>query len=198
MKKVLLTICLVGLFVSVQGCNNVAHKDRFFSIGGGNGGKTDSGSFTLEGGEITDNGPESNTLLTAGFTCIFNGGDASYDESTSGDYSSLYEWERSIGTLRDTGAYRDWPEFGFLLKYGFEVIPDTDFYVTALGGVTFSNEVQVWESTINVYPYSYGETSWTAYGLFGGGITYFVNEKFSLQVDCDNRRGTTLGLGWKY
>lgn len=187
-----LTICLLLL----SGCLGQG-PDNYAVVGGGQGGPTDSPNFTVEGVKVVRSlGRDS--LVGLGFTIIGSGGDADYDESTS-DYQSLYEWEESIGTLTDEGVYRDFPEFGLFGKYGIEVVEDTGLFVTGFAGFTLADEVRVWQSSIPVYPYAYGEEEgWNVYGMYGGGLSYFFGGSTFLQVDFDNRRGTTVGFGWKF
>ena len=75
---------------------------------------------------------------------------------------------------------------------------DSGLFVTVLGGFTLADEVTVYESTIRVYPYSYGDISWELYGLYGGGVTYFFDTQNCIIATYDNRRGFSMGLGFKY
>ncbi len=191
MKKLMLTICLL-VSLLLAGCGN------YMAVTGG--GSADGGAMSLaiESGKIIEEVGRDN-LFAVGFTCTLEGSDASYDETTDGDYADLYEWEQSIGTLQETGTYRDGPEFGLYWKQGIEIVENSRLFVTAHGGVTFASEATVYESTIRVYPYSYGDTSWELHGIYGAGVTYFFEDKnTSLVVDYDNRRGLCVGLGCKF
>ena len=192
----LTTMVLAALLI--QGCNNGVEQ---VIISGGNGGPTDSKSLAFELGGIEKPrwAGDRDTIYSVGILIIFNGGAANYNESASGTYNSLYDWERRNGTLQEEGTYRDWPEFGFFLKYGIEIIPDTNLFLTGFGGCTFADEVTVYDSEIQVYPRSYGkDEGWTTHGLFGGGLAYFVTEQVIFQFDYDNRRGISAGMGWRF
>lgn len=191
MKKLMLLAVILTGMVLVQGCG------EYMSLTGGHGGPTDSANIGIESNSIkgTANGRR---LFGIGATCILNGDGTSYDEEASGDYSGLYDWERSIGTLRETGTYRDWPELGLYCQYGAEIVENSKLFVTVLGGFTAANEVTVYDSTIQVYPYSYGDTSWEFYGLVGGGLTYFFDNNMCLTTNYDNRRGFSMGFGSKF
>ncbi len=191
MKKLMLTICLL-VSLLLAGCGN------YIAITGG--GSADGGAMSLaiEDSKIIEEiGRDS--LSAVGFTCTLEGSDASYDVTTDGDYAGLYEWERSIGTLQEIGTYRDGPEFGLYWKQGIEIMENSGLFATVHGGFTFTSEVTVYESTIRVYPYSYGDTSWELYGIYGVGLTYFFEGKnTSLVVDYDNRRELCMGFGCRF
>ena len=187
MKKMLMTICLAVGIILCQGCRN------YMAVSIGSGGPTDSTSYACEVGTVSQD-----SIYTIGFLAILNGGDASYDESTEGEYSDLFEWEQSIGTVHSTGTYRDWPEMGLFCRYGRKVKPN--LFISILGGITYVDEVEVYESDIRVYPYSYGKPAGEEIEpLFGGGVIYSIdNTNISVSVDYDNRRGIVGGLGFRF
>ena len=132
MKKVLLTICLVGLFVSVQGCGN------YMAVTAGNGGAV----------------PVVNELESAGTTsCSVEFGSVNYTSQNRG-------WMLTSGMVyigHDdtwwTGYVDIGPEFGSFIKGGIEIIPDSGIFVNALGGITFLSWSSVWtESELEVHP----------------------------------------------
>jgi len=86
------------------------------------------------------------------------------------------------------------PEMGGFIKFGWEVMPDTGFFINFLGGATWCRYTKVYKT---VERRGLEELEW--YELFGGGITYVINdEDFCLTTAYDNRRGFTLGAGWRF
>ncbi len=192
MKKITLTICLILI---VSGCME-GKKGHYIVLGGGHGGATDSTNLAMEGVKIVQS--EGRDSLTAlGFTIIFNSGDIPSDtESTSGSWAEWYKYEVESGYITDAGVRRDWPEMGLFGKYGLEVAEDTGLFVNVLGGITFADEVHLYYSALGPPHYTENE-GWTTRGMFGGGISYFFDDELYLQADYDNRRGLTVGIGWK-
>lgn len=191
MKKLLLMLIVVGMLIG-SGCSKYSTRN-YAILGGGYGGPTKSANLTIEGLQIKENRQGRNSLIGGGFTMIFNSGDVEGDEITSGDYSDLFQLECSIDTVDEGETGRgSLPEMGLFGKYGIEVAKDTGLFVTGFGGFTIVEESYV------LYPYSYEESEWTTYGMFGGGLSYLLNNNSYIQVDYDNRRGTTVGLGWKF
>lgn len=87
----------------------------------------------------------------------------------------------------DTGFFESSPEMGGLIKLGMEVEPDTGLFVNVLGGLTFIKWASYWDEG----------TEW--YGLFGGGVTYFIDDKdVCILAGYDNRRGFTAGVGYRF
>jgi len=182
MKKELCTICLL----LISGCLGRG-KDHYAVLGGGYGGETDSGNFTVEGVKVArSEGRDS--LGGLGFTMIFNGGDVPSD---------VLDYPCPHGDYTDLGSQRDIPEMGLFGKYGLEIIEDTGLFATVLGGATFADETELAQSNATGWYYEQ-DTGINTYGLFGGGISYFLKDDLFLQVDYDNRRGITGGLGWRY
>ena len=188
-------LIVVGMLISTGGCNN---SKPHIILGGGYGGPTDSANLSIEGIQTTQNWQGRDTLTGVGFTMIFNGeGVPSEAVSTSGSWSNWYQYEAQNGYLIDEGTKRYLPEMGLFGKYGIEIVKNTGLFATAFGGVTFADEVHLWTSRLG--PPDYYETEgWITYGMLGGGISYYLNNDVYLQVDYDNRRGTTVGFGWKF
>jgi len=87
----------------------------------------------------------------------------------------------------DTWFFNSNPEMGGFLKLGVEVAPDTGFFVNVLGGLTWIHWASCWDEG----------TEW--YGLIGGGVTYFINDKdICLIAAYDNRRFFNAGVGVRF
>jgi len=93
-----------------------------------------------------------------------------------------------IDNAIDLGWFQTTPEIGSFLKLGVEVIPESGCYVNAIGGVSFIWWDTYWtEKQLEIFP------------MIGGGITYFPNGgDLCLTSGYDNRRGITVGFGWKF
>lgn len=160
MKKIAITTMV--LFAG--GCNYIA-------IGGGYGGPTDAGNFTIEyeieppdeiKSKVEPKPGQRDWRTTGGMTIIDN--------------------------AIDTGFYVSDPEVGGFVKLGVEVMADSGFFVNILGGITWFRWETAWTEE---------ETEW--HGMFGGGVTYFINdEDVCILADYDNRRGFTAGIGWRF
>ena len=182
MKKAACTICLL----LISGCLGRG-KDHYAVLGGGYGGKTDSANFTVEGVKIArSQGRDS--LFGLGYTAIFNGGDVPSDTL---DYPCPH-WDYT-----DLGVERDLPEMGIIGKYGIEIVKDTGLFATVVGGITFADETEIAQSNVTGWYYEQ-DTGINTYGLFGGGVSYFMKEDLFMQAEYDNRRGITIGAGWRF
>lgn len=94
-----------------------------------------------------------------------------------------------IDNAVETWFYESRPEMGSFVKLGIEVAPDTGLFVNVLGGLTFIHYARYWQTE--------WETEWN--GLFGGGVTYFINDKdVCFLTAYDNRRGFTAGIGFRF
>lgn len=94
-----------------------------------------------------------------------------------------------IDNAVDTPFYESRPEMGGFVKLGLEVSPDTGLFVTVLGGLTFIHYAGYYDTD--------WQTDWN--GLFGGGLTYFIDDKnFAVVTAYDNRRFFTAGVGWRF
>jgi len=183
----ILVICLV-LTLFVGGCNS---PGTYSVLGGGHGGPTDSANFTVESGKTTQQtmleGHDS--LFAFGATFIFN---------NEGLPSDTLDYPCPHGDYTDLGWRRDIPELGLFGKYGLEVIKDTGLFVTVLGGLSMADETRLARSRATGWYYEQ-DTKVNTYGMFGGGVTYFIKDKsFCVLVDYDNRRGFTAGIGKRF
>ena len=199
MKKLTL-ILVVGMLIGVGGCNSQEPIRRYGILGGGFGGPTNSANITLEAGHTRQNWQGRDRLFGGGFTMILNGdgGIPADTESTTGEWADWYQYESQAGYLTDEGIKRDLPEMGFFIKYGIEIIEGSDWFVNAIGGVTFADETHLWTSALG--PPHYTDTNWEVYGLYGVGISCVPDKDKGtiFHIDYDNRRGITIGLGWKF
>jgi len=186
------------LALLASGCKS---PGEYQLLGGGHGGPMNSANVTVEGGRVTQLTPPEgrNSLLAWGMTLIFNGdGIPSGKNAGVEPWKTFYKIDSKYGNLYDIKKGRgDLPELGLFGKYGLEVIEDTGLFATVLGGASVTNEK--WYCRSTMWPYEYhGTYDTTIYGMFGGGISYFLRDDLFLQVDFDNRRGVTGGLGWRY
>ena len=217
MKKLLMLILVAGMLIGA-GCNvgtdpdikrwkdnhspkNIhSEKNDFLVLGGGGGGDAKAGNFTLEAIRINPNPKGRDSLFGLGTTFIFNGkGIPANYEDASGDWSDWYRLEQQIGTLEDEGIRQTGPEWGIFGKFGLELIENTGVFGTIFGGLSFSKEAQLYHSSLGE-PHYFVDKGTTDYGLYGLGISYIPekNSNMLFQIDYDNRRGITFGLGWKF
>ena len=102
------------------------------------------------------------------------------------------DWMFTGGTLIidnaiESSYFETSPEIGGFIKLGMEVAPDTGLFVNVLGGLTAIR----WTSRRDE------GTEWS--GLFGGGVTYFVDDQaVGILAGYDNRRGFTAGIGLRF
>jgi len=103
------------------------------------------------------------------------------------------EWMLTGGmTIIDNGIdlwyFKSSPEMGGFIKLGVEVVPDSGFFANVLGGATFIH----WKAWGG-----YEDTE--IYGMFGGGVTYFIDDKdLCVLAAYDNRRDFTAGIGLRF
>ena len=71
------------------------------------------------------------------------------------------------------------------------------FSFWGFGGITVADETHLAQSYATGWYYEQ-DVAWNTYGLYGVGISYAPNDNTYLQVDYDNRRGITFGIGWKF
>ena len=160
MKRVLMTIVLLALLVG--GCGYVGFT-------GGYGGESESANYSLEYDSIFLKEPkpepvpgERDWLVVTGITIIDNAINTRYFKSN--------------------------PETGVYFKIGVEVVPDTGFFLNALGGIT-----SVWRDS------AWSEKEFEIDGMYGGGITYFLNDGgTAIIASYDNKRGISAGVGFRY
>ena len=194
--KLMMLLVVAGM-VMLQGCQSYSD---YLILGGGGGGKAGSGNFTMEALRVSQNPKGRDSLIGLGGTIIFNGDSIPSDyENAGGDWSEMYSLEQQWGTLENEGIRQTSSEMGLFGKCGIELVEDTGVFGTVFGGVTFARESQLYWSSLGT-PHYYVDKGTNNYGLYGMGISYIPNKDGSLllQVDYDNRRGITFGLGWKF
>lgn len=169
MKRFVIVICLIVFVIS--GCN-------YIGATGGYGGPMNTGNLTIEYGspfpeelksKVEPGSGERDWMLTGGITYINND--------------------------TETGFYESFPEMGSFAKLGIEIIPDTGFFVTILGGITWIH----WKEKYDYEDSEQDDIETKFYGMYGGGVTYFINDKDTcILVGYDNRRGVTAGAGFRF
>ena len=89
------------------------------------------------------------------------------------------------------------PEIGDFVKLGVEIVPDTGFFANVLVGFTLMEEARGYVSPYGYWQPTEGEIE--IYGLFGGGVTFFINDNdVCVLTAYDNRRGFTAGIGFRF
>jgi hypothetical protein len=184
MRKIVMVSVVVWLLILPM----AAFAEEYFSVGGGAGGKADAPNLTLElGGVSTDR--EHNRLIAIGLGFIFNADDVPSDTL---EYPVPHSDYTNLGT-RQKGN-----EYALFGKYGLEVIKNKGAFIFALGGLSFSEEIDLARSNVTGWYYEQSSSS-KVNGMFGGGLSYFpINSKVSLSVEYDNRRGITGSLGFRF
>jgi len=144
---------------------------NYIAIAGGQGGEFDAANLTVEYGSPPPDEIKSKV----------NPGPGKRDLMLTGGMTII---DNGI----DLGYFKSSPEMGGFIKLGVEVVPDTGLFANVLGGVTWIIWNSVWTEQ---------ETEW--YGMFGGGLTYFINDKDAcILAGYDNRRGFTAGVGLRF
>ena len=160
----------------------------FFSIGGGAGGDADAVNLSLEFGGYSGQ-KNINHLYGIGLTFLFNSDDV---PTGTLEYPVPHNLYTSLGT-RQKGE-----EFGIYGKYGLEILKGSGFFIHALAGISFSEEIDLARSNVTGWYYEQSSSTETN-GMYGGGVSYFLyDSKFGLQLEYDNRRGVTglIGFVW--
>lgn len=184
MRKIVMVSVVVWLLIFPM----TSFAEGYFAVGGGAGGKADAPNLTLELGGVST-GREHNRLIAIGLGIIFNADDVPSDTL---EYPVPHSDYTNLGT-RQKGN-----EYALFGKYGLEVIKNKGVFIFALGGLSFSEEIDLARSNVTGWYYEQSSSS-KANGMFGGGLSYFpINNKVSLSVEYDNRRGITGSLGFRF
>jgi hypothetical protein len=185
MKKIATVVAVV---VSLFILPTATFAEGYFAVGGGSGGEADAPNLTLElGGVSTDR--EYNQLLSVGLGFIFNADDVP---------AGTLEYPVPHSNYTNLGTRQKGNEYALFGKYGLEILKNKGLFIFALGGLSFAEEVDLARS--NVTGWYYEQSSSTELcGMFGGGLSYFpLGNRISFQVEYDNRRGITGGIGFRW
>lgn len=180
MKKFIVVCFIITILIITP---VVALAEGYLAIGGGSG--SNGSNLTLEAGSVSID-KEYNHLMALGIGFIFNAGDVPSDTldypCPHGDYTNL-------------GTEQKGTEIVILGKYGLEVIKNEGLFLVGLAGFSFSENVDLAQSNVTGWYYEQSSSS-SAYGILGGGLSYFPpNTNISFQIEYDNRRGVTGGIG---
>ena len=145
---------------------------HYMAVSGGHGGEFSAGNISVEGGvkEMRDN----DWIILAGMTYI-------HAEGTERIVLSPDPYVAIPGDKRSD-------EIGVYAKIGREIIAGSGIFVMALGGVTGTEYEDLdGHETIECEP------------MLGAGMIHFLpNKKISFQLDYDNRRGISAGIGFRF
>ena len=182
MKKFTVIFFIITVFITLPA---TTFAEGYFSMGGGTG--TNGPNITFELGKISTD-REHNYLVALGLGFIFNAGNV---PSETLDYPCPH------GYYTDLGTEQKGNEIAILGKYGLEIIKNKGLFIVALAGLSFYEEVDLAQSDATGWYYEQSSST-GAYGVFGGGLNYFPpGSKVSFQVEYDNRRGVTGGIGFR-
>jgi len=165
----------------------VLYSQNYFSIGIGKGGSSKASNFSLEIGEIAEFIEIPTSIFAISLSAIINSDEIPSDIL---DYSCPHNDYKKLG-IKQQGNER-----AMLGKYGVEVFKDKRFFFNVLGGVSYTTHIDLVRS--NVTKWYYTQSSFIKKnGIFGVGVSFLhQNSYFSLQLDYDNRRGFTGGVGF--
>ena len=121
----------------------VSFAEGYFAIGGGTGGKADAPNLTLEIGEVSTD-REHNRLLSIGLGFIFNADDVP---------SGTLEYPVPHSDYTNLGTRQKGNEYALFGKYGLEIIKNKGLFVFALGGLSFSEEIELAQSNATGWYY---------------------------------------------
>lgn len=183
-RKIGMVAVVVGFLILPM----TAFAEGYFSVGGGAGGKADAPNLTLElGGVPTGSGL--NQLFAIGLGFIFNADDVP---------DGTLEYPVPHSNYADLGNRQKGNEYAVFGKYGLEPIKNSGVFIFGLGGVSFSEEIDLARSNVTGWYYEQS-TSTKTNGMFGGGLSYFpTNSKMSFSAEYDNRRGITGSIGFRF
>ncbi len=180
----------VCIFLTMMFIIGAPARAGYLSVGGGAGGDADDYNVTLETGAKDIRAGNLDLLFGVGIFLIPHSDDDFPDDTISFPCPN-------VDCIRFDTA-RKGNEVGFLGKLGIE-IGSSDFYVSGIGGFTAYTESEISFSPATGRYYEESSDS-TVEALYGGGISYFIDQKWKivLEVDYDNIRGVTglAGLHW--
>jgi len=175
---------LVGLVV----LSFSAHADTYFTIGAGGGGEPKAASISLDGGVVKE-GLYRNSIMALGISVIFSG-DTDADDAL--DYPVPHGSYVNLGTKQ-----RD-DEYAFYMKYGIEIFEKSNIYIAGLLGFSGYEEIELARSTATGWYYTQSKKE-KIQGIGGASLIYLsTDRKLSFQVEGDNRRGVSAGVGFMF
>lgn len=183
MKKLTIILSIIAAFIIFPA---TTFAEGYFSMGGGGG--SNGSNLTLELGKISTD-REHNYLMALGLGFIFNAGNV---PAGTLDYPCPHSYYTNLGTEQKGN------EMAIVGKYGLEIIKNEGLFLVALAGFSLYEEVALAQSNATGWYYEQSSSTGT-YGVFGGGLNYFPpGSKVSFQVEYDNRRGVTGGVGFRW
>jgi len=185
MKKiVIVAFAIISLFVFPI----KSFAGGYFAIGGGAGGQSGAPNLTFEVGGVSTS-KNHNRLLSIGFGFVFNADDVP---------TGTLEYPVPHSDYVNLGTRQKGNEYAFFGKYGLEIIKGKGLFLFVLGGLSAAEEIELARSNVTGWYYEQSSSS-KVNGMFGGGISYFpLNNRLSFQVEYDNRRGVTAGVGVRW
>ena len=149
---------------------------HYIGVSGGHGGEYNATSISVEGitkGEVPsdpNDNPWKDWMVISGM-CYINSGERKFTPF----------FPVALG-------YDRGDEIGAYIKLGPELSADSGLFVMGIAGVTFAK-----------YHKTGHEEDLLVEGMFGAGILYFPNDgNLGLQLNYDNRRGLSGGLGIRF
>ena len=183
MKKLAVILFIITVFITLPA---TTFAEGYFSMGGGTG--TNGPNITFELGKISTD-REHNYLVALGLGFIFNAGDVP---------SSTLEYPCPHSNYTDLGTRQRDNEMAIIGKYGLEIVKNEGLFLVALAGFSMYDEIDLAQSNATGWYYEQSSSTGT-YGIFGGGLSYFPpGGKISYQLEYDNRRGVTGGIGFRW
>ncbi len=207
MKKLMITLLVAGMLMTFGMSSKASANDYLSEMTGGdnyaafNGGHN---TVSMELGWLISE--ETNQIFAVGLYHINNGKavhsakghtqNAKWTDDPCDPHDfDMFAADKSNGHLTNGGKTLD-DEFGVFVKYGLEVMPDSGFYITALLGLAHAKETQLWITDNRAFDYIKETSDFEI--LYGAGVMWIINDSTVLQVDYDNRREWTVGIGFVY
>lgn len=179
---------MVSVVVGVLILPMTAFAEGYFSVGGGAGGEADAPNLTLELGGVST-GSGLNQLFAIGLGFIFNADDVP---------DGTLEYPVPHSDYTNLGDRQKGNEYALYGKYGLEPVKNSGVFIFGLGGVSFSEEIDLARSNVTGWYYEQSSSTKTN-GMFGGGLSFFPKDsKISFSAEYDNRRGITGSIGFRF
>lgn len=187
MKRIFLMLAMViFLMVGV----NIVEAKMYMAVGGRGESKSDASNLTFELGGVSSN-RDFNHFGGIGLSFILNADDYPFGVYNIAEYPCPHS-HHTFG-MKQKGS-----EYALFGKYGLEIIKNNGLFIFVLGGFSFAEEIELTRSRITDWYYEQSSDI-NYYEIFGGGLAYFpVDQKISIQIEYDNRRGVTVGIGFRW